>query len=63
MSNQFQESLKWLKTAATRVARKKRSSRQLSDLLPLLRNLEEDSLVAKYLKKVTPGIAREFQVL
>ena len=25
-------------------------------------DLEQDALVAKYLEKVTPGIAREFQV-
>ena len=51
--------------AVARVSVKKDSSSDDetdSEEEKLMSDVEENSLVADYLKKVTPGIAREFQV-
>ena len=50
--------------AVAKVSVKKDSSDDETDSEEekLMSDVEENSLVADYLKKVTPGIAREFQV-
>ena len=48
--------------AVAKVSVKKDSSFDDVEEQELMSDVEENSLVAEYLKKVTPAIAREFQV-